>query len=79
MDKEKNTFLAIAEFQRRLALEEAWRVRGELHSVNRGPRPVTNVQAPLQNTPRVFSRQTARFEILDSASLAGKRIFLDFL
>ncbi|XP_043272132.1 uncharacterized protein [Venturia canescens] len=56
--------------RRRLALEEAWRVRGEFHSVNRGPRQSTNIQVPLQNTPRMFSRQSARFEILDSASLA---------
>ncbi|KAK2588522.1 hypothetical protein KPH14_006302 [Odynerus spinipes] len=60
-----------AEFsiKRKIAFEEALRVKGETHFALRGSRQ-TSVP-PMQNVPRVFSRQAARFEILDSQSLYG--------
>ncbi|XP_043504945.1 uncharacterized protein LOC122525966 isoform X2 [Polistes fuscatus] len=60
-----------AEFsmKRKIAFEEALRVKGETHFALSGTRQ-TSVP-PMQNVPRVFSRQTARFEILDSQSLYG--------
>ena len=54
--------------QRRIALEEALRVVGD-HPAVRGPR--SPVQPIVQNAPRLFYRQSARFELLDSQSLIG--------
>lgn len=44
-------------------------MKGETHFALRGTRQ-TSI-SPMQDVPRVFSRQTARFEILDSQSLRG--------
>ncbi|XP_076646760.1 uncharacterized protein LOC143355630 [Halictus rubicundus] len=69
-----------AEFslKRRLALEEALRAKGESYSRARGYQGSLN--SKMANTPRVFSRQVARFEILDSESLRGKYLtVLDYL
>ncbi|KAI4499525.1 hypothetical protein M0802_005421 [Mischocyttarus mexicanus] len=67
-----------AEFsiKRKIAFEEALKVKGETHFALCGTRQ-TSVP-PMQNVPRVFSRQTARFEILDSSSLRGITV-LDYL
>lgn len=68
--------------RRKIALEEALRVKGETQSLKSCRAPAI---APVcQNAPRVFSRQSARFELLDSGSLArmtpldylGKFVFL---
>nr|XP_012139030.1 PREDICTED: uncharacterized protein LOC100880229 isoform X1 [Megachile rotundata] len=66
-----------AEFsiRRKLAFKEALRVKGETYSRTR--RSQTSNPA-LSNTPRVFSRQVARFEILDSGSLRGLTV-MDYL
>ncbi|XP_031843917.2 uncharacterized protein LOC116431927 isoform X2 [Nomia melanderi] len=58
-----------AEFslKRRLALEEALRAKGEGYSRTRGHQAFSN--SKVANTPRVFSRQVVRFEILDGESL----------
>ncbi|EFN86347.1 hypothetical protein EAI_15615 [Harpegnathos saltator] len=60
-----------AEFsiKRRIALEEALRVKGDV-SYSRGSR-LASANLSAQNTPRVFSRQMVRFELLDSQSLRG--------
>lgn len=55
--------------QRRIAFEEAFRVKGESYSRSRGTYTSSNVTEA--DTPRVFSRQMARFQILDSESLRG--------
>lgn len=52
-------------------MEEALRVKKEMHAVIRGSRQ-TNAETIPQNVPRVFSRQNARFEVLNSLSLNGK-------
>ncbi|XP_047359858.1 uncharacterized protein LOC124953056 isoform X3 [Vespa velutina] len=69
--RELNRDKVEAEFsmKRKIAFEEALRVKGETHFALRGTRR-TSV-SPMQDVPRVFSRQTARFEILDSQSLRG--------
>ncbi|XP_077263762.1 uncharacterized protein LOC143898277 [Temnothorax americanus] len=54
--------------KRRIALEEALRVKGDTYS--RGSRQ-TSAGPSVENAPRIFSRQTARFELLDSQSLRG--------
>lgn len=61
-----------AEFsiKRRIALEEALRVKGDAYSTLRGSRQ-TSASLLAQNAPRVFSRQAVRFELLDSQSLRG--------
>ncbi|XP_032683988.1 uncharacterized protein LOC116850147 [Odontomachus brunneus] len=60
-----------AEFsiKRRIALEEALRVKGDV-SYSRVSR-LANTGLSAQNAPRIFSRQAARFELLDSQSLRG--------
>ncbi|XP_043590632.1 uncharacterized protein LOC122571225 [Bombus pyrosoma] len=60
-----------AEFsvRRKIAFEEALRVRGEHYSHSRRSQIFSN--PALVDTPRVFSRQAARFEILGSESLHG--------
>ncbi|KAK9297265.1 hypothetical protein QLX08_008990 [Tetragonisca angustula] len=67
-----------AEFsiRRKLAFEEALRVKGESYSHSRRSQMFSN--PALVDTPRVFSRQAARFEILGSESLHGLTI-LDYL
>nr|XP_033325554.1 uncharacterized protein LOC117220030 [Megalopta genalis] len=67
-----------AEFslKRRLALEEALRAKGESYPRARGYQGSSN--SKVANTPRVFSRQVARFEILDSESLRDLTV-LDYL
>ncbi|XP_076282435.1 uncharacterized protein LOC143209959 [Lasioglossum baleicum] len=67
-----------AEFslKRRLAFEEALRAKGESYPRARGYQGSSN--SKLANTPRVFSRQVARFEILDSESLRDLTV-LDYL
>ncbi|KMQ96989.1 hypothetical protein RF55_2701 [Lasius niger] len=55
---------------RRIALEEALRVKGDAYSTLRGSRQ-TSASLLTQNAPRVFSRQAVRFELLDSQSLRG--------
>ncbi|XP_020287121.1 uncharacterized protein LOC109856364 [Pseudomyrmex gracilis] len=61
-----------AEFssKKRIALEEALRVKGDTYSTLRRPRQ-TKDSLLAQDAPRVFSRQAARFELLDSRSLHG--------
>lgn len=54
--------------KRRIALEEALRVKGD--SALRGSRQ-TSAGLPAEYAPRIFSRQAARFELLDSQSLRG--------
>ncbi|KAL2723869.1 uncharacterized protein V1478_008382 [Vespula squamosa] len=69
--RELNRDKVEAEFsmKRKIAFEEALRVKGETHFALRGTHQTS---APsMQDVPRVFSRQTARFEILDSQSLRG--------
>ncbi|XP_050585967.1 uncharacterized protein LOC126920083 [Bombus affinis] len=63
-----------AEFsvRRKIAFEEALRVRGEHYSHSRRSQIFSN--PALVDTPRVFSRQAARFEILGSESLHGLTI-----
>ncbi|XP_011311961.1 uncharacterized protein [Fopius arisanus] len=63
--------------RRKIALEEALRVKEETQPNVKSSRiPVT---APVcQNAPRVFSRQSARFELLDSGSLVAMKP-LDYL
>ncbi|XP_014478936.1 PREDICTED: uncharacterized protein LOC106746654 [Dinoponera quadriceps] len=60
-----------AEFsiKRRIALEEALRVKGDV-SYSRGSR-LTSAGLSAQNAPRIFSRQVARFELLGGQSLCG--------
>ncbi|EGI57881.1 PREDICTED: uncharacterized protein LOC105153410 [Acromyrmex echinatior] len=60
-----------AEFsiKRRIALEEALRVKGDAYTL-RGSRQ-TSISPSAENAPRIFSRQAARFELLDSQSLCG--------
>nr|XP_034188953.1 uncharacterized protein LOC117608246 [Osmia lignaria] len=67
-----------AEFsvRRKIAFEEALRVKGETYSRTRRSQTYSN--PALINTPRVFSRQVARFEILHSGSLRGLTV-LDYL
>ncbi|XP_076668213.1 uncharacterized protein LOC143368881 isoform X2 [Andrena cerasifolii] len=67
-----------AEFsiRRRIAFEEAFRVKGESYSRSRGTYASSNVTEA--DTPRVFSRQMARFQILDSESLRGLTV-LEYL
>ncbi|CAD1479692.1 unnamed protein product, partial [Heterotrigona itama] len=67
-----------AEFsiRRRIAFEEALRVKGESYTHSRRSPMFSN--PALVDTPRVFSRQAARFEILDSGSLHGLTI-LEYL
>nr|XP_050858793.1 uncharacterized protein LOC127067642 isoform X1 [Vespula vulgaris] len=69
--RELNRDKVEAEFsmKRKIAFEEALRVKGETHFALRGTRQ-TSVPS-MQDVPRIFSRQTARFEILDSQSLRG--------
>ncbi|XP_015114964.1 uncharacterized protein LOC107039718 [Diachasma alloeum] len=63
--------------RRKIALEEALRVKGETQPNLKATR--TPAAAPVcQNAPRVFSRQSARFELLDSGSL-GPMKPLDYL
>lgn len=61
-----------AEFstKRRIALEEALRMKGDTYSSLHGSRQTSAGLSP-ENAPRIFSRQTARFELLDSQSLCG--------
>ncbi|XP_050445530.1 uncharacterized protein LOC126848583 [Cataglyphis hispanica] len=61
-----------AEFsiKKRIALEEALRVKGDAYSTLRGSRQ-TSASLLMQNAPRLFSRQAVRFELLDSQSLLG--------
>ncbi|KAL6260362.1 hypothetical protein P5V15_007892 [Pogonomyrmex californicus] len=61
-----------AEFsiKRRIALEEALRVKGDAYSTLRGSRQ-TSASPLVENAPRIFSRQAMRFELLDSQSLCG--------
>ncbi|XP_012233187.1 uncharacterized protein [Linepithema humile] len=61
-----------AEFsiKKRIALEEALRVKGDAYSTLRGSRQAS-ASLLAQNAPRIFSRQAARFELLDSQSLRG--------
>ncbi|XP_011332827.2 uncharacterized protein LOC105276697 [Ooceraea biroi] len=68
LDREK----VEAEFsiKRRIALEEALRVKGDVYSTLRGSRQ-PNAGTGTQNAPRVFSRQVVRFELLDGQSLRG--------
>ncbi|XP_018053999.1 PREDICTED: uncharacterized protein LOC108690954 [Atta colombica] len=58
-----------AEFsiKRRIALEEALRVKGDAYTL-RGSRQ-TSASLSVENALRIFSRQAARFELLDSQSL----------
>ncbi|XP_015603078.1 uncharacterized protein LOC107271506 [Cephus cinctus] len=56
--------------KRKIALEEALRMKGDPHPGTRGSRQ-SSAQPPSQSVPRVFSRQSARFEVLDSLSLSG--------
>ncbi|XP_018361464.1 PREDICTED: uncharacterized protein LOC108760159 [Trachymyrmex cornetzi] len=60
-----------AEFsiKRRIALEEALRVKGDAYTL-RGSRQ-TSASPSAENAPRIFSRQAARFELLNSQSLCG--------
>lgn len=60
----------VRSFQRRIALEEALRVKGDTYTTLHGSRQ-TSANPPAENAPRIFSRQTARFELLDSRSLRG--------
>lgn len=53
-----------------MAYEEALRVKGENYLHSKQSQIFSN--PVLINTPRAFSRQTARFEILNSESLRGK-------
>ncbi|XP_063984096.1 uncharacterized protein LOC135166069 [Diachasmimorpha longicaudata] len=63
--------------KRKIALEEALRVKGETQPNLKTNRTAT--AAPVcQNAPRVFSRQSARFELLDSGSLRSMKP-LDYL
>ncbi|XP_018318377.1 uncharacterized protein [Mycetomoellerius zeteki] len=55
--------------KRRIALEEALRVKGDAYTL-RGSRQ-TSASPSVENAPRIFSRQAARFELLDSQSLCG--------
>lgn len=55
-------------------LEEALRAKGEGYSRLRGSQTSSNLATV--GAPRVFSRQAARFEILDSNSLCGTFIKL---
>ncbi|KAL0121012.1 hypothetical protein PUN28_008622 [Cardiocondyla obscurior] len=61
-----------AEFsiKRRIALEEALRVKGDTYSTLRGSRQA-GAGLSAEYAPRIFSRQAARFELLDSQSLRG--------
>ncbi|KYM78534.1 hypothetical protein ALC53_11189 [Atta colombica] len=52
---------------RRIALEEALRVKGDAYTL-RGSRQ-TSASLSVENALRIFSRQAARFELLDSQSL----------
>lgn len=67
-----------AEFsiRRKMAYEEALRVKGENYLHSKQSQIFSN--PVLINTPRAFSRQTARFEILNSESLRGVTI-LEYL
>ncbi|KZC04508.1 PREDICTED: uncharacterized protein LOC107189807 [Dufourea novaeangliae] len=67
-----------AEFslKRRLAFEEALRIKGESYSRGRGYHTPSNPK--IENTPRVFSRKVVRFEILGSESLLGLTV-LDYI
>ncbi|KAH0949678.1 hypothetical protein HN011_010449 [Eciton burchellii] len=61
-----------AEFsiKKRIALEEALRVKGDVQPIPREPRRA-NTGALTQNALRIFSRQAVRFELLDGQSLRG--------
>ncbi|XP_070170921.1 uncharacterized protein [Polyergus mexicanus] len=67
---DRDTVEAEFSIKKRIALEEALRVKGDAYSTLRGSRQ-TSASLLAQNAPRVFSRQTVRFELLDSQSLHG--------
>ncbi|KYN34269.1 hypothetical protein ALC56_11376 [Trachymyrmex septentrionalis] len=54
---------------RRIALEEALRVKGDAYTLRRSRQ--TSASPSAENVLRIFSRQAARFELLDSQSLCG--------
>ncbi|XP_014205554.1 uncharacterized protein LOC106637326 [Copidosoma floridanum] len=56
--------------KRRFALEEVLRVTADLNPAGRGARQLP-FQPTVPNAPRLFYRQSARFELLDSHSLVG--------
>ncbi|OAD55044.1 hypothetical protein WN48_05617, partial [Eufriesea mexicana] len=76
--RELNRDKVEAEFsvRRKIALEEALRVKGENYLHPRRSQVFLN--PALIDTPRVFSRQVARFEILGSQSLRGLTV-LEYL
>lgn len=45
-------------------------MKGDTYSTLRGSRQ-TSASLSAENAPRIFSRQAARFELLDSQSLRG--------
>ncbi|XP_018349258.1 PREDICTED: uncharacterized protein LOC108752723 [Trachymyrmex septentrionalis] len=55
--------------KRRIALEEALRVKGDAYTLRRSRQ--TSASPSAENVLRIFSRQAARFELLDSQSLCG--------
>ncbi|KAM0734896.1 hypothetical protein ACS0PU_011009 [Formica fusca] len=67
---DRDTVEAEFSIKKRIALEEALRIKGDAYSTLRGSRQ-TSASLLAQNAPRVFSRQTVRFELLDSQSLYG--------
>ncbi|XP_057321004.1 uncharacterized protein LOC130664863 isoform X2 [Microplitis mediator] len=67
---DRETVEAEFSLKRRIALEEALRVKKEINSNIKSSSRQVHLQPLACNAPRVFSRQSARFELVNSGSLS---------